>query len=59
VAADLDAATSVSVECNYCAFSLPAGWRLRVAVSQTYWPVFTPSSAKAGELYSQQALDPR
>lgn len=32
----------IEVKCNYCAFSLPAGWRLRVAVSQTYWPVVTP-----------------
>ena len=31
------------VTCDYCAFSLPAGWRLRVAVSQTYWPVVAPS----------------
>lgn len=33
----------VDVECNYCAFSLPVGWHLRVAVSQTYWPVLAPN----------------
>ena len=44
VVADLaGVATSraVSVECNYCAFSLLPGWALRLAVSQTYWQGLT------------------
>jgi len=38
-----DGAFTVDVECAYCAFSLPVGWKLRVAVSQTYWPVVAAS----------------
>jgi hypothetical protein len=40
----------IDVECNYCAFSLPAGWRLRVAVSRTYWPVVTPDPLQFRQL---------
>ena len=34
---------AVTVACDYCAFSIPVGWKLRVALSQTYWPVIAPS----------------
>ena len=39
------AAFVVRVACDYCAFSLPVGWKLRIALSQTYWPVIAPSPA--------------
>ena len=36
---------AVTVACDYCAFSIPVGWKLRVGLSQTYWPVIAPSPA--------------
>lgn len=40
-----DSTFVVNVVCNYRAFSIPVGWKLRVALSQTYWPVIAPSPA--------------
>ena len=40
-----DSAFVVTVACDYCAFSIPVGWKLRVALSQTYWPVIALSPA--------------
>jgi predicted acyl esterase len=40
-----DSTFVVDVVCDYRAFSIPVGWKLRVALSQTYWPVIAPSPA--------------
>ena len=40
-----DSTFLVTVACDYRAFSIPVGWKLRVALSQTYWPVIAPSPA--------------
>lgn len=44
----LHTVTSVSVTLDQCAYVLPAGHNLRVAVSGSYWPFLWPSPNDAG-----------
>src|SRR5690625_5769150 len=52
-----DERRTVDVQLNGMAQSFPAGHRLRVSVSTSYWPVVWPPPQPAGQIH-QVAADP-